>query len=103
MFGVLRGVSLLRFGLFLGAWASVVLASFTLFGRLIDDGPSKGKTELACAKARLEAMWHMQLPADAEVVGSVPGGSGVVSADWELKALGCPSAVYTTATLKLPE
>lgn len=102
MFGVLRQARPLRFGVFLGAWGSVVLASFLLFDSLMDDGASKGQAELACAKERLEAMWDMPLPADAEVVGSLPE-AGVVSADWDLEALGCPSAVYTTATLKLRE
>jgi hypothetical protein len=89
-----------RFGFFLTAWGLVVLGSFLVFDSL--NGSKDGQAELACAKAKLEAMWDVQLPASAEVVGSIPG-SGVVSADWDLKALGCSGAIYPTATLKLPE
>ena len=102
MFSVSGRVSLVRFGAFLAAWGVVVLASFLLFAGLIGNESGEGQTELACAKQKLEAMWAVQLPADAEVVGSLPG-SGVVSADWDLKELGCSGAVYPTAILKLQE
>ena len=93
-------VRLVRFAVFLTAWSLAVLVSFLVFSGLIGSG--EGQAELACAKTKLEAMWHVQLPADAEVVGSIPG-SGVASADWDLKALGCPDTVYPTAALKLQD
>jgi hypothetical protein len=83
-------------------WGVLVLASFLLFAGLIGNEAGEGHTELACAKQKLEAMWAVQLPADAEVVGSLPE-AGVVSADWDLKELGCSGAVYPTATLRLHE
>jgi hypothetical protein len=86
-----RHVSLVRLGVFSTAWALAVLVSFLLFSGLI--GSSEGQTELACAKKKLEAMWHVKLSADAELVASKPG-SGVVTADWDLKVLGCSGAVY---------
>jgi len=100
MFRASRRFSLVQLAVFSTAWALAVLVSFLLFSGLI--GSSEGQAELACAKNKLEAMWHVQLPADAEVVGSIPG-SGVVSADWDLEALGCSGAVYPTAALKLPD
>lgn len=100
MFRASRRVSLVRFGVFLTAWSLAVLVSFLVFSSLI--GAGEGQAELACAKTKLEAMWHVKLPADAEVVGSIRG-SGVASADWDLKALGCPDAVYPTAALKLQD
>lgn len=102
MFSASRRVSFVRLGAFLTAWGLVALASFLLFAGLIGNETGEGQTELACAKQKLEAMWAVQLPADAEVVGSLQG-SGVVSADWDLKELGCSGAVYPTATLKLQE
>lgn len=99
MFSV-RRVRLVRFGFLLAAWGLVALGSFLVFDGLI--GSNDGQAELACAKAKLEAMWDVHLPASAEVVGSIPG-SGVVSADWDLEELGCSGAIYPTATLKLPE
>ena len=93
-------VRLVRLGVFLTAWSLAVLVSFLVFSGLI--GSSEGQAELACAKTKLEAMWHVKLPADAEVVGSIPG-SGVASADWDLKALGCPDTVYPTAALKMQD
>jgi len=102
MFGASRRVSLVRLGVLWTAWGLVVLASFLIFSGLIGGRSAEGRAELACAKKKLEAMWHVQLPADAEVVGSIPG-SGVASSDWDLKALGCRDAVYTTAALKLQD
>jgi hypothetical protein len=92
----------MRFGLLMTAWALVALGSFLLFGRLFGDGPDEGQTELACAKARIEAMWKMPLPADVEIVGSIPG-SKVASADWDLRELGCSGAIHPTAALQLRE
>ena len=102
MFSVSRRVSLVRVGAFLAAWGLLATVSFGIVSGLIGDEDSEGHTELACAKQKLEAMWAVQLPADAEVVGSLPT-SGVVSADWDLKELGCSGAVYPTATLRLHE
>jgi hypothetical protein len=102
MFSASRRVGPFRLGLFLIAWGLVVIASFLLFASLIGDGSDKGKTELACAKAKLEAMWNVQLPADAEVVGPA-AEPRVVSADWDLRELGCSGAIYPTATLRLRE
>jgi len=102
MFGASKPVSPLRFGLFLTAWGLIAFGSFLLFGRLLGDGPNEGQVELACAKARLEAMWNVPLPEDLEVVGSIPG-SKVASADWDLKDLGCSGAVYSAATLQARE
>ena len=102
MFQRLKPVSPLRFAFFSAACGLVVFSSFLLFGGLFGDGFDRGQTELACAKAKLEAMWGMPLPADLEVVGSIPK-SGVASADWDLTELGCSSAIYPTATLQLRE
>ena len=102
MFQRLKPVSPLRFAFFSAACGLVVFSSFLLFGGLFGDGSDRGQTELACAKAKLEAMWGMPLPADLEVVGSIPK-SGVASADWDLTELGCSSAIYPTATLQLRE
>ena len=99
MFQRLKPVSPLRFAFFLAAWGLVVFSFFLLFGGLFGDD-SRGQTELACAKAKLEAMWGMPLPADLEVVGSIPK-SGVASADWDLTELDCSSAIYPTVTLQL--
>ena len=100
MYSASKSVSTLRFGFFAIAWSLVVCGSFLLFGSLSGDGSDEGQTEIACAKAKLEAMWDMPLPADLEVVGSIPM-SGVASADWDLKQLGCSSAIYPAATLHL--
>jgi len=102
MFPASRRVSLIRLGVFSAAWSLAVLVSFLLFSGLIGGRSAEGRAELACARKKLEAMWHVTLPADAELVASTPG-SGVVSADWDLKALGCSGAVYPTATLKLQD
>jgi hypothetical protein len=102
MFSGSRRLSLVRFWAFVAGWGVLVLASFLLFAGLIGNEAGEGDTELACAKQKLEAMWAVQLPADAEVVGSLPE-AGVVSADWDLKELGCSGAVYPTATLRLHE
>ena len=77
----------------------VVLSAFFLFGGLLGDDPDQGQSELACAKAKLEAMWGIPLPADLEVVGSIPG-SGVASADWDLTELDCSPMIYPTVTLR---
>jgi hypothetical protein len=102
MFRASRRISLVRLAVLSTAWGLVVLASFLLFSGLIGGRSAEGRAELDCAKKTLEAMWHVQLPADAEVVGSIPG-SGVVSADWDLKALGCSGTVYPTAVLKMQD
>jgi hypothetical protein len=102
MFSALKPVSPLRFAFFWAAWGVVVFASFLLFGGLFGDDSDWGQTELACAKAKLEAMWGMPLPADLEVVGSIPN-SEVASADWDLAELGCSGAIYQAATLQLRE
>jgi hypothetical protein len=102
MFQRLKPVSPLWFAFFSAALGLVVFLSFLLFGDLFGDDSDRGQTELACAKAKLEAMWGMPLPADLEVVGSIPN-SGVASADWDLTELGCSSAIYPTATLQLRE
>jgi len=94
--------SVFRVGLLLASWGLAVFGSFLLFGSLFDDGPDEAQAELACVKARLEAMWDLPLPAELEVVGSIPG-SNVASADWDLRELGCPGAVYPEATLRLRE
>jgi hypothetical protein len=47
-------------------------------------------------------MWGMPLPADLEVVGSIPK-SGVASADWDLTELDCSGAIYPAATVQLRE
>jgi hypothetical protein len=73
-----------------------------LFGGLFGDDSERGQSELACTKAKLEAMWGMPLPADLEVVGSIPK-SGVASTGWDTTELGCFGAIYPTATLKLRE
>ena len=102
MFNALKPVSPLRFAFFSAACGLVVFSSFLLFGGLVGHDSDQVQTELACAKAKLEAMWGMPLPADLEVVGSIPK-SGVASADWDLTELGCSSAIYPTATLQLRE
>ena len=99
MYSASKSVGWLRFGPFLIAWGLVVCGSFLLFRSLSGD---EGQTEIACAKAKLEAMWDMPLPADLEVVGSIPR-SGVASADWDLRQLGCSSAIFPAATLHLRE
>jgi hypothetical protein len=86
----------LRFAFFSTAWGLVVFGSWGLFG----DDSDRGQIELACTKAKLEAMWGMPLPADLEVVGSIPK-SGVASTGWDITELGCSGAIYPTATLKL--
>jgi hypothetical protein len=100
MFSAFKPIRPLRFALFSTAWGLVVFGSFLLFGGLFDS--VRGQIELACTKAKLEAMWGMPLPADLEVVGSVPK-SGVASAGWDITELGCSGAIYPTATLKLRE
>ena len=62
----------LRFAFFSTAWGLVVVGSFLLFRGLFGDNSDRGQVELACTKAKLEAMWGMPLPADLEVVGSIP-------------------------------
>jgi hypothetical protein len=91
----------LRFAFFSTIWGLVVLGSFLLFGGF-GDHSHQGQNELACTKAKLEAMWGMPLPADLEVVGSIPK-SGVASTGWDITELGCSGAIYPTATLKLRE
>ncbi len=95
-------LSIRRFGLLLTALSLLVVAgTLSLLAIQIADGtqrPHPGQTELVCAKAKLEAMWKVELPVGAEIVGSVPG-SRVVSADWDLKELGCSGAIHPTATL----
>jgi hypothetical protein len=100
MVSAFKRVRPLRFALFSTAWGLVVFGSFLLFGGLFDS--VRGQIELACTKAKLEAMWGMPLPADLEVVGSIPK-SGVASAGWDITELGCSGAIYPTATLKLRE
>ena len=78
MFSVFKPVRSLRFAFFSTAWGLVVFGSFLLFGGLVGGDFDRGQIELACTKA-LEAMWGMPLPADLEVVGSIPK-SGVASA-----------------------
>lgn len=97
MFSVANSDTPLRFVAILTAWGLVASGSFLLFQNLF--GADEGQTELACAKAQLEAMWDVPLPADLEVVGSIPGSS-VASVDWDLKDLGCSDAVYPAATLQ---
>jgi hypothetical protein len=101
MFSAFLPVGSLRFAFFSTAWGLVVFGSFLLFGRLFGDDAA-GQIELACTKAKLEAMWGMPLPADLEVVGSIPK-SGVASTGWDITELGCSGAIYPTATLKLRE
>jgi len=72
----------------------------TDFGGLFDDGHDEGRSELACAKAKLEELWDMPLPADLEVVGSIPKPE-VANADWDLRNLGCSVETYLAATLQL--
>ena len=100
MFQRLKPISPLRFAFFSAAWGLVVFLFFLLFGGLFGDDSDRGQTELACAKAKLEAMWGMPLPADLEVVGSIPK-SGVASADWDPTERDCSSAIYPTVTLQL--
>jgi hypothetical protein len=78
----------------------VACGSFLIFGGLFDDGHDEGRSELACAKAKLEELWDMPLPADLEVVGSIPKPE-VVNADWDLRKLGCSAETYLAATLQL--
>ena len=99
MFQRLEPVSPLRFAFFSAAWGMVVLSAFLLFGGLLGEDPDRGQNELACAKAKLEAMWGIPLPVDLEVVGSIPS-SGVASADWDLTELDCSSVIYQTVTLR---
>ena len=102
MFQRLKPISPLRFAFFSAAWGLVGFLFLLLFGGLFGDDSDRGQTELACAKAKLEAMWGMPLPADLEVVGSIPK-SGVASADWDPTELDCSSAIYPTVTLQLRE
>ena len=102
MFQRLKPVSPLRFAFFSAACGLVVFSSFLLFGGLFGDDDERGQIELACTKAKLEAIWGVPLPADLEVVGSIPK-SGVASAGWDITELGCSGAIYPTATLKLRE
>jgi hypothetical protein len=87
-------VSFSRYGLFLLAFAFLVGAG-TLW---LDDTQRARQIELACAKAKLEAMWGVKLPDGAETVGAAPG-SRVVSADWDLEELGCSGASHSLASL----
>jgi hypothetical protein len=82
------------------AWSLVACGSFLIFGGLFDDGHDEGRSELACAKAKLEELWDMPLPADLEVVGSIPKPE-VANADWDLRKLGCSVETYLAATLQL--
>jgi hypothetical protein len=91
----------LRFAFFSTAWGLVVFGSFLLFGGLLDDN-YRGQIELACTKKKLEATWGMPLPADLEVVGSIPK-SGVASTGWDTTELGCSGAIHPTTSLKLRE
>jgi hypothetical protein len=84
-------VSLSRYGLFLLALALLVVAATPSL-----DDTRRRQTELACAKAKLEAMWEVKLPDGAEIGGS---GSRAVSADWDLKELGCSGANRSLASL----
>jgi hypothetical protein len=86
-------VSFRRYGLFLLALAFLVVAA-----TLSLDDTRRRQTELACAKAKLEAMWGLKLPEGAEIIGSMPG-SRAVSADWDLKELGCSGASHSIASL----
>jgi hypothetical protein len=101
MFSAFLPVGSLRFAFFSTAWGLVVFGSFLLFGGVFGDA-DRGQIELACTKSKLEAMWGMPLPADLEVVGSIPK-SGVASTGWDITELGCSGAIYPTATLKLRE
>ena len=97
MFSQWVSLSFRRFGLFLTASAFLVVAgTLSFFAIQIAHHPDPGQTELACAKAKLEAMWGVELP--EEVIGSVPG-SRSVSVGWDLKELGCSGATHPTATL----
>ena len=102
MFRRLISGNLLRLAVLASAWGLVVVSSFILFRGLFGDDSDLGQTELACAKAKLEATWGTPLPENLEVVGSVPN-SEVASADWDLTELGCPGVIYPTATLQLRE
>ena len=102
MFNAFKRVKSFRFAFFSTAWCLVVFGSFLLFGGLFGDDSERGQIELACTKAKLEAMWGMPLPADLEVVGSIPR-SGVASTGWDITELGCSGAIYPTATLKRRE
>jgi hypothetical protein len=89
-----------RFGLLLMvSGLAAVAGMLLLFAIRLDDGakhPSHGQDELACAKAKLEATWGVELP--GEIANSLPG-SQAVSAGWELEELGCSGAIHPTATL----
>jgi hypothetical protein len=102
MFQRLKPISPLRFALFSAACGLIAFSSFLLFGALFGDDSDRGQTELACVKAKLEAMWGMPLPSDLDVVGSIPK-SGVASADWDPTELDCSNAIYPTVTLQLRE
>ena len=102
MFQRLKPISPLRFAFFSAACGLVAFSSFLLFGALFGDDSDRGQAELACVKAKLEAMWGMSLPADLDVVGSIPK-SGVASADWDPTELDCSNAIYPTVTLQLRE
>ena len=99
----------LRFAFFSTAWGLVVFGSFLLFGGLFGDDSDRGQIELACTKAKLEAMWGMPLPADLEVIGSIPR-SGVASTGWDITELGVrarstqqPPSSYATKSLRAPK
>jgi hypothetical protein len=102
MFQRLKPISPLRFAFFSAACGLVACSSFLRVGALFGDDSDRGQTELACVKAKLEAMWGMPLPADLDVVGSIPK-SGVASADWDPTELDCSNAIYPTVTLQLRE
>jgi hypothetical protein len=101
MFPAASRVSRFRFVPFAAAWGAAVAGSFLIFTSLIGDGPyDEGQSELACAKAKLESLWGMRLPAKAVMVASAPE-STVASADWDLKELGCSGHIHPLATLEL--
>jgi hypothetical protein len=89
----------LGFGFFL-TWVLTVCGSYLLFVSLLGGGSDAGETELACANAKLEALWDMPLPAGLEFVASKPR-SQVATADWDLRELGCSGAVFPVITLQL--
>ena len=55
MFSTFKPVGSLGFA-FSTAWGLVVFGSFLLFGGLFGDDSDRGQIELACTKAKLEAM-----------------------------------------------
>src|SRR5262245_1705977 len=102
MFSAFKPVRPLRFAFFSTAWGLVVFASFLLFGGLFGDDSGRGQIELACTKAKLEALWGMPLPANLEVVGSIPQ-SGVAPAGWDSTGRGGSGASNRTGTHNLRE